>query len=183
MDYLRKLLFTSKIMRNGCYSLTKEDSLQINVGVNSFNIDKIDENATKNTPVTFRLNVKFDETSRKVGETTVDFGITINAEPNTANFGMSGKTVVKGSSKEIDQALSTSSDNQVPDLLIEIYRRIYNAIYVATSIIDVPCPSPELLKSSSSTDEPIKAPPEDESTDEKTAVSNEEPSIGELDED
>ncbi|MFQ6134536.1 MAG: hypothetical protein ACE5KU_01815 [Nitrososphaerales archaeon] len=140
-------------------SLAEEDSLQIDVGIRTFSIDKIDEGANRNTPVTFRVNVKFDETSRKVEETTVEFGITINTEPNIAHFGLEGKAVVRGKAEDMERVFSTPPNSKVPNLLYEIYDRLFTAIYVSSTIIDVPCPSPELLKTSSLSEEPTKEKP------------------------
>lgn len=139
--------------------MSSEDSLQIDVGIRTFSIEKIDEGADKNTPVTFRVNVKFDETSRKVEETIVEFGITINTEPNIAHFGLEGKASVKGKAEEMEHVFSTPPNSQVPNLLYAIYDRLFTAIYVASAIIDVPCPSPELLKTSSPSEEPAKDKP------------------------
>jgi hypothetical protein len=132
----------------------QEEILKLDVVINSFSIDRIDEKVEKNTPVTFRINVKFDETNRKIEETTVEYGITINTEPNVAHFGIEGKTIVKGKIEEIDRIFSTSPDNQVPKLLNMIYERIYSSIYMASSMINIPCPSPELLKTTKIDDIP-----------------------------
>ncbi len=139
--------------------MVEEGSLQIVVKIRTFSIDKIDEGADRHTPVVFRVNVKFDETSRKVEEITVEFGITINTEPNIAHFGIEGKAVVKGKAEDMERVFSTPPDTQVPNLLFEIYERLFTAIYVSSTMIDVPCPSPELLKTTSLSEEPKKEKP------------------------
>lgn len=141
--------------------MTEREILNLEIGLRTLGIDKIEEGATRNTPVTFRVNVKFDETSRKVEETTVDFGITITTEPNVIRLNLEGKAVVKGKTEEIERVFTTPPDSKVPRLLFEIYDRLYTAIYVASTILDVPCPSPGLLRSGSPGEKPAEeTPPE-----------------------
>ncbi len=127
--------------------MSERDGLDIEIRLRTLSVDKLDENTNRNTPVTFRVNVKFDESSRKLEETDVDFGITVTTEPNIARFGVEGIAIVKGKAEEIEQVFATSSDSKIPNLLFEIYDRLYTAIYVASTILDIPCPSPLLLKS------------------------------------
>jgi hypothetical protein len=145
------------------------DALNLDIRLKTLSIDKIDENSTRNTPVTFRVNVKFDESSRKVEETAVDFGITVTTEPNISRLNLEGTTVVKGKAEEIERVFETPSDSKVPNLLFEIYDRLYSAIYVTSMVVDVPCPSPGLLKSAVSGE---RASPESASED-VSAVSGE----------
>jgi hypothetical protein len=139
--------------------LSERDSLNITLHLRNLSVDKLDENANRNTPVTFRVNVKFDETSRKVEETTVNFGITVTTEPNVARFGVEGLTVVKGKSEDIDLVFATPPDSKVPNLLFEIYDRLYTAVYVTSTILDIPCPSPLLLRSGVQGERPMEPTP------------------------
>lgn len=133
--------------------MVSKNLIKIDTKIQSLNISKLDDAANKKTPVTFRIKVKFDEKSRKVDETIVEFGITINLEPNIGQIGVEGKAVVNGKSEVMNEAFSTPPNSQVPNILFEIYERIFTAIYVTTSILDMPCPSPELLKSSTQSKE------------------------------
>ncbi|MCL4436604.1 MAG: hypothetical protein M1503_09025 [Thaumarchaeota archaeon] len=134
----------------------ERDSLSILLNLRTLSVDKLDENTNRNTPVTFRVNVKFDETSRKVEETTVDFGITVTTEPNVARFGVEGLAVVRGKAEDIERVFATPPDSKVPNLLFEIYDRLYTAVYVTSSILDVPCPSPLLLRSGVQSEQPVE---------------------------
>ncbi len=136
----------------------ERDSLSIQLNLRTLSVDKLDENTNRNTPVTFRVNVKFDETSRKVEETTVEFGITISTEPNVARFGVEGLAIVKGKAEDIERVFATPPDSKVPNLLFEIYDRLYTAVYVTSSILDIPCPSPLLLRSGIQSEKATEAP-------------------------
>ena len=137
--------------------MSERDSLSIQLNLRTLSVDKLDENTNRNTPVTFRVNVKFDETSRKVEETTVEFGITVSTEPSIARFGVEGLAVVKGKAEDIERVFAAPPDSKVPNLLFEIYDRLYTAVYVTSSILDVPCPSPLLLKSGVQSEKPMEA--------------------------
>lgn len=128
--------------------MVKKSIIKIDTKIKTLNINKLNDDATTNTPVTFRINVKFDETSRKVDETTVEFGITISMEPNIGKFGIEGNAIVKGKTEVMNEAFSTPPNSNIPNILFQIYEKLFTAIYVSTSIIDMPCPSPELLKAS-----------------------------------
>ena len=134
----------------------KKESLKIDTYIRTLSVTKLDKEANRNIPVTFRVNVKFDESQRKVDETTVEFGITINMEPKIAQFGLEGSAVIKGKTEDMNQAFTTPPDSKVPNILFEIYDKLFTAIYVTSTILDLPCPSPELLKTSSISEESKK---------------------------
>lgn len=136
--------------------MVKKNVIKINTKVQTLNINKLDDNANKNTPVTFRINVKFDEISRKVDETTVEFGITINMEPNIGKFGIEGNAIIIGKTEVMNEAFSTPPNSKIPNILYQIYDKLFTTIYVITSMLDMPCPSPELLKASSQSEEKEK---------------------------
>ncbi|MFC1754848.1 hypothetical protein ACFL96_15885 [Thermoproteota archaeon] len=129
--------------------MVSKNIIKIDTNIQTLNISKLDDAANQKTPVTFRIKVKFDEKGRKVDETIVEFGITINLEPNIGQIGIEGNAVVNGKPEVMNESFSTPPNSQVPNILFEIYEKIFTAIYVATSILEMPCPSPELLKSSS----------------------------------
>ncbi len=136
--------------------MVSKNIIKIDTRIQTLNISKLDDNVNKNTPVTFRIKVKFDEKSRKLDETVVEFGITINMEPNIGQLGVEGNAVIKGKSDAMNEAFATPPNSEVPNILFEIYERIFTAIYVTTTILDMPCPSPELLKTSNQSEESEK---------------------------
>ena len=107
---------------------------------------KTDENATQNTPVVFSFSVNMEETDRKDDSVKLNFSMTMDTEPAIAKFTVEGAAFVSGDASDIEKMLSADPQNNVPPVFTKIYQQVYSVIFMLAGTIDVPYPSPALLR-------------------------------------
>lgn len=107
---------------------------------------KSDEKANHNTPVVFNFSVNMEEAERTTDSVKLNFQMTMDTEPAIAKFIVEGAATVSGDSAEIDKLLSADPQTNVPHVFTRIYQQVYSVIFMLAGTLDVPYPSPALLK-------------------------------------
>jgi hypothetical protein len=107
---------------------------------------KTDEKADHNTPVVFNFAVNMDEAERSGESVKLNFQMVMDTEPAIAKFTVEGVAIVSGDSTEVEKILSADPQTNVPQVFTRIYQQVYSVIFMLAGTIDVPYPSPALLK-------------------------------------
>jgi hypothetical protein len=107
---------------------------------------KSDEKANHNTPVVFNFSVNMDEAERSPESVKLNFQMVMDTEPAIAKFTVEGVATITGDSAEVEKILSADPQTNVPQVFTRIYQQVYSVIFMLAGTIDVPYPSPALLK-------------------------------------
>ena len=108
---------------------------------------KLDEKAHQSSAVNFNIKVNMDEIERKTQLLVVHYAIIMNTEPSVAKFQVEGSAVVKGRLEDIEEAVSSDPQTNVPYLFTKVYQQVYPVLFMLAGAIDIPYPSPGLLRS------------------------------------
>jgi hypothetical protein len=122
------------------------DSAGVDTIITSMSAQKLDEKTTHNTPVVFNVQMSIDEISRKSETVNLKFQLTVGTEPSVAKFVIGGNSRVTGSASQIEKLLATDSETKIPRVLTPIFEQVYSILFMMTSTLNVPHPSPALLK-------------------------------------
>ena len=123
-----------------------EGPAQVDTKIRTIAVQKLDERATHNTPVVFDFGANLEEAARSESKVTLSFRMTMDTEPSIAKFVVEGTAGLSGDDQEIEKLLSADPDTNVPYVFTKIYQTVYAVIFMLAGTIDVPYPSPALLK-------------------------------------
>ncbi len=119
---------------------------EVNTKIRVVSAQKLDEKSNHNTPVVFNFGVNMEEADRKNDAVTLKFQMTMGTEPSIAKFSIEGTAVVTGDVPEVEKVLAASSETKVPEVFTRIYQQVYSVVFMLAGTLDVPYPSPALLK-------------------------------------
>jgi len=119
---------------------------EVNTRIRVISAQKMDERSNHNTPVVFNFGVNMEEADRKNESVTLNFQMTMGTEPAIAKFAIEGTATVSGEGSEIEKALAANPQTNVPEVFTRIYQQVYSVVFMLAGTIDVPYPSPALLK-------------------------------------
>lgn len=121
-------------------------SAEVSTKIRSIGVQKLDEKSNHNTPVIFDFAANLEEGDRSSESVTLNFKMTMDTEPAIAKFAVEGSAVINGEESEIEKLLSSDPETNVPYVFTRIYQTVYSVIFMLAGTIDVPYPSPALLK-------------------------------------
>ncbi|MDG6998263.1 MAG: hypothetical protein JRN15_04020 [Nitrososphaerota archaeon] len=119
---------------------------QVITKIRTITAQKTSDNATRSTPVVFSFGVTMDESEQGNESLTLGFHMTMDTEPAIAKFIVDGTAVVKGDAAEVEKMLASDPQTSVPVVFTKVYQEIYAVLFLLAGQIDVPYPSPALLK-------------------------------------
>jgi hypothetical protein len=114
--------------------------------ITSVSAQKTDDNANHDTQVVFNFGVNMDQSEQRSDYVKLTFNMSMDTDPSVAKFVIEGTAMVQGEVGEIDKALSADPQTNVPIVFTKIYQEAYAVIFLLAGQIDVPYPSPALLK-------------------------------------
>jgi hypothetical protein len=123
-----------------------QESAQVFTKIRSVSSIKSDEKSSPDTPVIFNFGVNMEEAERNEDSVKLNFQMIMDTEPAIAKFSIDGAAVIRGSSEEIEHMLSPDPETNVPYVFTRIYQQVYAVIFMLAGTIEVPYPSPALLK-------------------------------------
>jgi hypothetical protein len=127
-------------------SYLSQENGQVSTKIRSVSSVKTDEKASPNTAVIFNFGVNMEEADRTEDSVRLNFQMIMDTEPAIAKFTVEGSTTIRGSSEEIEHMLSPDPETNVPFVFTRIYQQVYAVIFMLAGTIEVPYPSPALLK-------------------------------------
>jgi hypothetical protein len=114
--------------------------------IHGINVQKLDDKADHNTPVIFDFGANLEEVDRSSDSVVLNFKMTMDTEPQIAKFIIEGVTTLTGEESEIEKLLAADPQTNVPIVFTRIYQTVYSIIFMLAGAVDVPYPSPALLK-------------------------------------
>ena len=124
-----------------------QESSNIATTITSVAAERTDERADSNTPVIFGLDVNIEELERKGDSVKVKFHIAMESDPAIVRFAIEGTATASGDSDTIEASLNPDSETNVPPIFTKIYQQAYAVIFLLAGTLNVPYPSPALLRS------------------------------------
>lgn len=118
----------------------------VSTKIRNVSVQKLDEKANQNTPVVFEFGVNLEESERSMDSIVLSFKMKMEAEPAIVRFNVEGTTSINGEEGEIEKLLAPDPQTNVPIVFTSIYQNVYAVIFMLAGTVDVPYPSPALLK-------------------------------------
>jgi hypothetical protein len=122
-------------------------SSSVTTNIVSVAAERTDERADSNTPVIFGLDVNIEELERKGDSVKVKFHIAMESDPAIVRFAIEGTATSSGDSDTIEASLSPDPETNVPPIFTKIYQQAYAVVFLLAGTLNVPYPSPALLRS------------------------------------
>ena len=126
--------------------MTEKQSAEVMTRIRDIVVQKIDEKANHNTPVVFDFGANLEESERSANSAVLNFKLNMDTEPAIAKFAVEGTATIIGEEAAIESLLSADPETNVPYVFMRIYQTIYSVIFMLAGTVDVPYPSPALLK-------------------------------------
>jgi len=114
--------------------------------IRNVDVQKMDDKADHNTPVIFDFGANLEEADRNSEGVVLNFKMTMDTEPAIAKFVVEGTAKISGEESEIEKLLSADPQTNVPFVFTRIYQTVYSVIFMLAGTVDIPYPSPALLK-------------------------------------
>ena len=126
--------------------MPERQSTEVVTRIRNVAVQKLDDKSNHNTPVIFDFGANLEEADRSNESVTLNFRMTMDTEPSIAKFVIEGNATINGEESEIEKLLSADPETNVPYVFTRIYQTVYSVIFMLAGTIDVPYPSPALLK-------------------------------------
>ena len=114
--------------------------------IRNVEVKKMDDKDDHNTPVIFDFGANLEEADRSSEGVVLNFKMTMDTEPAIARFIVEGTAKISGEESEIEKLLSADPQTNVPFVFTRIYQTVYSVIFMLAGTVDIPYPSPALLK-------------------------------------
>ncbi len=124
-----------------------QETSTITTSITSVAAERTEEKADANTPVIFGLDVNIEELERKSDSVKVKFHISMESDPSIARFAIEGTATASGDSTAIETSLNADPETNVPPIFTKIYQQAYAVMFLMAGTLNVPYPSPALLRS------------------------------------
>ncbi|MEM3699336.1 MAG: hypothetical protein QXL57_00480 [Candidatus Bathyarchaeia archaeon] len=95
--------------------------------------------------VNFDVKAKLEEKERKSQMVIVDFKLFLTTKPSLVKFEIEGMATLSGKDAEINKMLEVDSETKVPYVFQRIYQTAFTAMYLLSTILNVPPPPHDLL--------------------------------------
>ena len=125
---------------------SKSKAPDVATKIRSVDVQKLDENSDHSTPVIFDFGANLEEAERSSEGVVLNFRMTMDTEPQIAKFVVEGSARLSGEESEIEKLLAPDPQTNVPIVFTRIYQTVYSVIFMLAGTVDVPYPSPALLK-------------------------------------
>jgi len=124
----------------------KATTTEVVTKIRNISAVKTNESATHSTPVMFNFGVNMEEADRRSDAVKLNFQMNMETEPAIVKFTIEGTVTVTGEITEIEKMLSADPQSGVPHVFTRVYQEVYAVIFLLAGNLDVPYPSPALLK-------------------------------------
>ena len=95
--------------------------------------------------VSFDAKVKLEERERKSQMVVVGFNLLLTTKPGIVKFEIEGTATLTGKDEEIRKVLEVEPETRVPHVLRRIYQHAFTAMYLMSTMLNVPPPPQDLL--------------------------------------
>ena len=95
--------------------------------------------------VNFDVKAKLEERERKSQMVILDFKLFLTTKPSLVKFEIEGMATLSGKDAEINKMLEVDPETKVPYVFQRIYQTAFTAMYLLSTILNVPPPPQDLL--------------------------------------
>jgi hypothetical protein len=95
--------------------------------------------------VNFDVRAKLEERERKSQMVILDFKLFLTTKPSFVKFEVEGMATLSGKDAEINKMLDVDPETKVPYVFQRIYQTAFTAMYLLSTILNVPPPPQDLL--------------------------------------
>ncbi|MDH7477006.1 MAG: hypothetical protein QHH17_01335 [Candidatus Bathyarchaeota archaeon] len=95
--------------------------------------------------VNFDVKAKLEERERKSQTVILDFKLFLTTKPSLVKFEIEGMATLSGKDAEINKMLEVDPETKVPYVFQRIYQTVFTAMYLLSTILNVPPPPQDLL--------------------------------------
>ncbi|MEM3696833.1 MAG: hypothetical protein QXQ94_04920 [Candidatus Bathyarchaeia archaeon] len=95
--------------------------------------------------INFDVKAKLEERERKSQMVIVDFKLFLATKPSLVKFEIEGMATLSGKDAEINKMLEVDPETKVPYVFQRIYQTAFTAMYLLSTILNVPPPPQDLL--------------------------------------
>ena len=95
--------------------------------------------------VNFDVKAKLEERERKSQMVILDFKLFLTTKPSLVKFEVEGMATLSGKDAEINKMLEVDPETKVPYVFQRIYQTAFTAMYLLSTILNVPPPPQDLL--------------------------------------
>lgn len=118
----------------------------VEVSIRSVEGNKLAEDVTSDSTVSFNVAANLMESERNPDRLTLKFTIELTTDPDVAKMNIGGTAIITGDEKEVDSLLTPKPGESVPPVFMRIYQKVYAILYLVSGSLKIPYPSPGLLK-------------------------------------
>lgn len=105
---------------------------------------KLDVKSVADT-VNFDVKAKLDERERKSQMIVIGFNLFLATKPSIVKFEVEGTATLTGKDAELNRMLEVDPETKVPYVFQRIYQHAFTAMYLLSTILNVPPPPQDLL--------------------------------------
>jgi len=95
--------------------------------------------------INFDVKAKLAERERKSQTVILDFKLFLTTKPSLVKFEVEGIATLSGKDAEINKMLEVDPETKVPYIFQRIYQTAFTAMYLLSTILNVPPPPQNLL--------------------------------------
>jgi hypothetical protein len=95
--------------------------------------------------VNFDVKAKLEERERKSQMIVIGFNLFLTTKPSIVKFEVEGAATLTGKDAELNRMLEVDSETKVPYVFQRIYQHAFTAMYLLSTILNVPPPPQDLL--------------------------------------
>jgi len=119
-------------------------NVSVKVEITSLVGVKLDAKSRAET-VNFDVRAKLEERERKSQALIIGFNLLLTTKPSFVRFEVEGRTTLTGKDTELNKMLEVDPDTKVPYVFQRIYQQAFTAMYLLSTILNVPPPPQDLL--------------------------------------
>jgi hypothetical protein len=95
--------------------------------------------------VNFDVKAKLEEKERRSQTVVVGFSLQLTTKPSIVKFEIEGTATLTGKDTEINKMLEIDPETKVPYIFQKVYQNTFTAMYLLSTILNVPPPPIDLL--------------------------------------
>jgi len=127
-------------------STSQGTKAEVNVTIKKVLAQKLEDSSTHDSKVVFNIGVNIEEVYRRSNSVGLNYAISLETEPLIAKLAIEGVATVNGSPAGVEKMLAQDPATGIPKVLTPIYEEIYSLLFILVGTLDLPYPSPALLK-------------------------------------
>jgi hypothetical protein len=116
----------------------------VKIDINNLVGVKLDVKGGSDT-VNFDVKAKLEERERKSQIIIIGFNLFLTTKPSIVKFEVEGTATLTGKDAELSRMLEVDPETKVPYVFQRIYQHAFTAMYLLSTILNVPPPPQDLL--------------------------------------